>query len=175
MMRHVVSRYPWAVEICGPFLHPIQPLAHEGLAQHILFDIHKMVGPIEHGECRSGVVVQQIPGVRYPQRWSCRAVSMSVGPPKAAGSLSTSKEKGLASSSRSLKMWSASWTSASMSRTASTTVGVCTTMRPATGPSSATSAGSSTSVVLGGRWAYVGSAFTWGAQSSTPSIDAALW
>src|SRR2546423_569011 len=61
MMRHVVSRYPWAVEICDPFLHPIQPLAHEGLAQHILFDIHKMSGSIEHSERRSGVVVQQIP------------------------------------------------------------------------------------------------------------------
>src|SRR6266851_257840 len=48
---------------CGTFLHPIQPLAHEGLAQHILFDIHKMSGPIEHSEGRSGVVVQQIPGV----------------------------------------------------------------------------------------------------------------
>jgi len=48
---------------CGGFLHPIQPLAHEGLAQHILFDIHKMSGPIEHSEGRSGVVVQQIPGV----------------------------------------------------------------------------------------------------------------
>ena len=58
-----MSQYPWAVEICGPFLHPIQPLAHEGLAQHILFDIHKMSGPIEHSERRSGVVVQQIPGV----------------------------------------------------------------------------------------------------------------
>ena len=46
MMRHVVSREPWAVEICGVFLHPIQPLAHEGLAQHILFDIHKMSSPI---------------------------------------------------------------------------------------------------------------------------------
>src|SRR6266567_2290329 len=63
MMRHVGSRDPWAVEICGPFLHPIQPLAHEGLAQHILFDIHKMSGPIEHGKRRSGVGVQQIPGV----------------------------------------------------------------------------------------------------------------
>src|SRR5229473_3972966 len=48
---------------CGTFLHPIQPLAHEGLAQHILFDIHKMSGPIEHSERRSGVVIQQIPGV----------------------------------------------------------------------------------------------------------------
>ena len=51
MTRHVESRDPWAVEICGPFLHPIQPLAHEGLAQHILFDIHKMSGPIEDSEC----------------------------------------------------------------------------------------------------------------------------
>src|SRR2546421_12661731 len=58
MMRHVVSRYPWVVEICGPFLHPIQPLAHEGLAQHILFDIHNMSGPIEHSERGSGAVVQ---------------------------------------------------------------------------------------------------------------------
>ena len=48
---------------CGAFLHPIQPLAHEGLAQHILFDIHKMSGPIEYSERRSGIVVQQIPGV----------------------------------------------------------------------------------------------------------------
>ncbi len=63
MMRHVGSGYPRAVEICGPLLHPIQPLAHEGLAQHILFDIHKMSGPIEHSERRSRVVVQQIPGV----------------------------------------------------------------------------------------------------------------
>ena len=63
MMRQMVSRSRWAVEICGVFLHPIQPLAHERLAQHILFDIHKMSGPIEHGERRSGVVVQQIPGV----------------------------------------------------------------------------------------------------------------
>src|SRR6266571_5207589 len=62
-MRQLVSRSRWAVEICGVFLHPIQPLAHEGLAQHILFDIHKMSGPIEHSERRSGVVVQQIPGV----------------------------------------------------------------------------------------------------------------
>src|SRR3989442_15779453 len=30
------------------------------------------------------------------------------------------------------------------------------------------------SVVLGGSWACAGSAFTWGAQSSTPSINAAL-
>src|SRR5260370_17975626 len=48
---------------CGTFLHPIQPLAHEGLAQHILFDIHKMSGPIEHSEGRSGAVVQKIPAI----------------------------------------------------------------------------------------------------------------
>src|SRR5260370_26695149 len=48
---------------CVTFLHPIQPLAHAGLAQHILFDIHKMSGPIEHSQRRSGVVVPKIPGI----------------------------------------------------------------------------------------------------------------
>jgi len=47
----------------GVFLHPVQPFAHKGLAQHILFDIHKMSGPVEYSEGRSGVVVQQLPGV----------------------------------------------------------------------------------------------------------------
>ena len=31
-----------------PFLHSIQPLAHKGLAQRILFDIDEVAGPIEH-------------------------------------------------------------------------------------------------------------------------------
>src|SRR5712692_8750494 len=47
----------------GVFLHPIQPLAYEGLAESCLFETHKMSGPIEHRERRSGVGVQQIPGV----------------------------------------------------------------------------------------------------------------
>src|SRR5579859_6622633 len=47
----------------GVFLHPFQPFAHEGVAQRILFNSHEMSGPIENGEGRSGVVVQQVPGV----------------------------------------------------------------------------------------------------------------
>ena len=40
------------------------------------------------------------------------------------GRVSTSKEKGPAASSRAWKVWSASWTSASSVRTASTTLGL---------------------------------------------------
>jgi hypothetical protein len=42
------------------FLHPIQPLAHEGLAESCLFESQKMPGPIEHGERRSGVMLRCI-------------------------------------------------------------------------------------------------------------------
>jgi hypothetical protein len=38
------------------------------VAEFILFDIHKMSSPIEHSEGRSGVGVQQIPGVLVSAR-----------------------------------------------------------------------------------------------------------
>src|SRR5215472_10076223 len=65
----VPSQYPmespglWSRTRGDPFLHPIQPLAHEGLAEQILLDIDKMPSPVEHRKCCSGVVLQQFPGV----------------------------------------------------------------------------------------------------------------
>src|SRR5260221_13225638 len=107
MMQHVVLGYPWGVEIGGPFLHPIQPLAHEGLAQHILFDIHKMSGSIEYSERRSGVVVQQIPGVPVSTEVVLSCSQHERGPVKGAGKGSTSEGKGPAGPRRGVQAWAA--------------------------------------------------------------------
>ena len=119
------------------FLHPIQPLAHEGVAEHLLFDRHKMSGSIKHRERRSGIVVQQIPGVPVSTEVVLSCGQNECGATKEGRVGATSKEAGLPPAAALVGGVGELGLSASTSRTASTTVGLCTTTRSATGTKSA--------------------------------------